>query len=200
MKHSFKINFSRQLNAINDSPRGDIYEWLICPGMDFNASVKWWGDQAARKTPHEGLDLVFFKNHFGKVIHLNEKYRIPALFDGEIIVCFNDFLGKTMVFCHEQYHENSRVLCSMYGHVNPIIKLTQQKNVSEGEPVAVIARVDRQGIYAHLHISLGWVSEKKIDQLTDWGKIVSPEVIRLIDPVNLVGNISKVNRSVLFPE
>ena len=168
--------------------------------MDFNASVKWWGDQAARKTPHEGLDLVFFKNDAGKVIHLNEKYRIPALFDGEIIVCFNDFLGKTMVFRHGQYHENSRVLCSMFGHVNPIVELSRRKTVSEGEPVAVVANVDRQDICTHLHISLGWVPGNRIDQLADWEKIASPEFIRLIDPVNLVGNISKVNRSVLFPE
>ena len=32
-------------------------EWLLWPGMLFDAEIKWWGNQGRRNKPHEGLDL-----------------------------------------------------------------------------------------------------------------------------------------------
>lgn len=191
-------NFTDQFNAINGPTNGDVKEWLICPGMDYNSTYKWWGDRTIRKIPHEGLDLVFFKNSNGEVINLNEKFRVPVLLDGDVVSCFDDYLGKTLVFIHDQFHQNGDVLFSIFGHMDPMIKMTRLQRVAQGEPVANIAKVSGKDVCSHLHISLGWASENKIDQLIDWKVITTPEIIRLMDPVNLVGNITKVNHDILF--
>ena len=199
MKSSLTINFSSLFQAINAQAGVTVREWLLCPGMEFNATVKWWGDRAGRLVPHEGLDLAFFKTTQGRVIHLDEKFRVPVIFDGNLVACFDDYLGKTMIFIHPSCREDKLVLCSIFGHVHPLIDWTGQARVMQGEPVAGIATVSTSDICSHLHLSMGWILETNIKQLVDWEAITTPGQIRLIDPANLVGVTTMVNHGFLFP-
>src|SRR3989339_1498275 len=74
--------------------------WVFYPGMLFNAKDKWWGDQGKRDKPHEGLDLCLYRDQQDRVFRLDEKTKIPALYDGLVVRIFDDFIGKSVMMEH----------------------------------------------------------------------------------------------------
>ena len=89
--------FLIQKNALD---KGGFKEWVFCPGMLFNSTDKWWGDQGKRDKPHEGLDLCLYKDRKDTILRLGEKAKVPAIYDGRVVRIVDDFLGNgDLIFC-----------------------------------------------------------------------------------------------------
>ena len=93
--------------------------WAICPDMLFNAEDKWWGDRGRRDRPHEGLDLVLYRNRQERILRLGEETKIPVMYDGLVVNVIDDFLGKTLFIEHDLADGSDSRVYTIYGHTNP---------------------------------------------------------------------------------
>ena len=159
--------------------------WVFCSGMLFNAPNKWWGDQGQRDNPHEGLDLCIYRTRQHGLYRLDEKTKIPALYDGVIIRIVNDFLGRTLIMEHNVLDGADGRLLSIYGHINPCAGLQVGSIVKEGRIIATLADpgTPKADIVPHLHISLGWISKDMSYEKLDWKSISDPNTLTLLDPL-----------------
>ena len=117
-------------------------EWIFSPGMLFNASDKWWGDQGKRDKPHEGLDLCLYKDRRGRMRRLDEKTKIPVIYDGIVVGIVNDFLGKSVIIEHGLTDSDNNRFCTIYGHLNPHKGLHVGRIVKEGDIIPGNAHFD----------------------------------------------------------
>ncbi|MBF0468424.1 MAG: hypothetical protein HQK61_06010 [Desulfamplus sp.] len=92
---------------INNLPISDAGEWLFYPGMLFGSHAKWWADWGCRYTPHEGVDIAFYRTSnkhyrtFNKdIATLDSTVMVPAMADGVILNICDDFLGQSVVVAH----------------------------------------------------------------------------------------------------
>jgi murein DD-endopeptidase MepM/ murein hydrolase activator NlpD len=163
-------------------------EWIFRPGMLFNATEKWWGDQGKRDKPHEGLDLFIYRDLRENTRQLNEKTKIPVIFDGTVKAIFNDFLGKSLIIEHNLTDINDNRLCTIYGHINPGKTLQLGSKVKEGDIIASLAHPgnSKATIFSHLHVSLGWASKLISYDKLDWKKIGVTKTLNLIDPLGFI--------------
>jgi len=77
----------------------EVKEWLFCPGMVFQATGKWWGDKTgSRPRPHEGLDLLIYRDFQGAIRCLDESTPLPVIYDGVVVGRIPDFLGTGTLF------------------------------------------------------------------------------------------------------
>jgi hypothetical protein len=160
-------------------------EWIFYPGMLFEATIKWWGDQGVRDNPHEGLDLCLYRDRSGMIRHLDEKTKVPAIYKGKVVRIVDDFLGKSIIIEHVlSGKENDRVY-SFYGHAIPAGNLHVGKTVTEGDVIARLAdtRGSRTKILPHLHISLGISSRTVSHDTLNWENMVDPDSMTLLDPL-----------------
>ena len=168
--------------------RRGFKEWIFCPGMLFNAERKWWGDRGERSSDHEGLDLFLYRNNAGQILRLDEKTEIPAIYDGTVVRVINDFLGRS-IFMEHGLQGNSRLITA-FGHTAPLKGIEAGSRVKEGDIIATIAKIidPKAKIAPHLHITAGWISGDLEYETLDWETISNSEKIRLIDPVDIIGN------------
>jgi hypothetical protein len=180
--------FTEFLIRKNDLAENGFDRWVFHPGMLFHSPDKWWGDRGRRLTPHEGLDLCCYRVPGGRMHCLDDKTRIPVLYDGVIVAIVNDFLGKSVIVEHPHDGRGSPGLCSIYGHTNPPHDLQIGNSVEKGEILATLADTSRSksGIQPHLHISLG-LTEKCISyEQFDWETIGSWRMLTLADPLSVL--------------
>lgn len=169
----------------NDLAENGFDCWVFHPGMLFHSTDKWWGDRGQRITPHEGLDLCYYRVPGGRIHCLDVKTRIPVLDDGVIVAIANDFLGKSVIVEHQYGDSKSPGFCSIYGHTNPPDNLKIGKSVKKGDILATIADTSRSksGIQPHLHISLGLTDQFISYDRFDWKTINSWDMLTLTDPL-----------------
>jgi murein DD-endopeptidase MepM/ murein hydrolase activator NlpD len=174
--------FLIQKNALDE---GGFKEWVFCPGMLFNSTDKWWGDQGKRDRPHEGLDLCLYKDREDTILRLGEKAKVPVIYDGIVARIIDDFLGKSIVMEHLFSGGESSRLYTIYGHTIPKDNLHVGNIVKQGEVIATLADSDRfkTTIFPHLHISLGWTSDAISYDRMDWKNIGDPNTLTLLDPL-----------------
>ena len=180
-----RTRFTEFLIRENGLTQNIVDRWVFHPGMLFHSPDKWWGDRGKRATPHEGLDLCLYMDPDGRIHGLDDKTRIPVLYDGVIVAIVNDFLGKSVIVEHRYDDSDNLGFCSIYGHTNPPDNLQIGKFVKNGEILASIADSSRSksGIQPHLHISLA-ITEKYIDyERFDWAMIGSRDMLTLLDPL-----------------
>jgi hypothetical protein len=180
--------FTESFLLANRLSSHDLKDWLLSPGMLFDADVEWWGNRAQRKRLHEGLDLCLFRDGSDITHRFNKKTRIPAMFDGEIVHLMDDFLGRSVVMAHAFTDADGRRFCTMYGHTVIADNLRIGKTVCQGEIVATVAEPakSKRDILPHLHISIGWVSPSlPLDRL-DWNIIGTRGAVTLIDPLDVL--------------
>jgi len=175
-----------QENALDDH---GFEEWIFYPGMLFNAPDKWWGDQGKRDKPHEGLDLCLYKDRRGRMRRLDEKTKIPVIYDGVVVGIVNDFLGKSVIIEHDLADSDTNRFCTIYGHLNPHKGLHVGRVVKEGDIIATLAdlRNLKVKILSHLHISLGWASKFISYNKLDWETIGAANTLTLMDPLYVIG-------------
>lgn len=162
--------------------------WAFCSGMLFNSPDKWWGDHGKRSRPHEGLDLCIYRTQPHGFQRLDEKTKIPALYDGVIVKIVNDFLGRTVIVEHDFFDAADSRLVTIYGHIAPFAEIKVGERVREGRIIATLAEFGKSkaNIVPHLHISLGWLSKYISYEKLDWRSIGDPNTLTLMDPLHVL--------------
>jgi hypothetical protein len=161
--------------------------WVFWESMLFKSSRKWWGDRGERDRRHEGLDLVLYQDRSGRILRLELKTRIPAMYDGVVAGIIDDFLGKSVIVAH-QFPNCDQMLLSIYGHTSPGAGLKTGETLKEGEIIGTLAGPGKSkaAVRPHLHVSLGWVSSIHACRDLDWGKMNDPTVITMLDPLSVL--------------
>lgn len=162
--------------------------WIFCPGMLFNTLDKWWGDRERRDRAHEGLDLCLYRDRRGRILRLDEKTKIPVMYDGIVVKMINDFLGMSVIVEHGLSETDESKFCTIYAHTTPRADLRAGRTVREGEIVATLANSSRSkdNILPHLHVSLGWSSKVVSYDDLDWDKIGVWNTLTLLDPLCVI--------------
>jgi len=190
--------FTEHLIRANGLDNGAFKEWVFCPGMLFRANAQWWGDRRDRTTPHEGLDLLFYRDQEDRIHGLDDSTQIPAMYGGTVVGLIRDFLGVSVILRHQTPGDRARVFCTMYGHTNPDSEMQVGQVVREGESIARLARTkDDARVRAHLHLSIGLVPTDFFFAGLDWAAIGDPEIVTLVDPLPAIGPASIVPDSAL---
>lgn len=172
----------------NSLEASGFHEWFFYPGMLFNEMDKWWGNGGRRDKPHEGVDFCFYKNREKKIFLLDEKTKIPSLYDGVVIRVMEDFIGQSVVLEHHHTaHDRSR-LFTLYGHTIPLPHLTSGRAVKEGEILATLARPGKasSNIPPHLHLSVGWILDGISFRDLDWDSIGTTSALKWVDPLKVI--------------
>jgi hypothetical protein len=183
-----KTRFTEFLITENALDEVGFEKWIFCPGMLFNALDKWWCDKGKRDKPHEGLDLCLYRDRRNRILRLDEKTKIPVMYDGVVVRIINDFLGKSVIIEHSIHDRYNSQFCTIYAHTNPYDGLNVGRIVKEGDIIATLAGSSKSkvNIFSHLHISLGWTSKLiSYDQL-DWETIGTPNTLTLLDPLYFI--------------
>ena len=180
--------FTESLIRKNALDPGGFNRWVFCPGMLFNSTDKWWGDQGRRNTPHEGLDLCFYQDREDTIVRLDELTKVPVIYDGMVVRIIDDFLGKSLIIEHFFSDGHDNKLCTIYGHTIPADNLHVGKIVRAGDVIATLADpgTSKTNIFPHLHISLGWTSKEISYDGLDWGNIGAPNTVTLLDPLQVI--------------
>ena len=184
-----KTRFTEHLIQENTLDGNGFEEWIFYPGMLFNAPDKWWGNQGKRDKPHEGLDLCLYRDLPGKIRRLDEKTKIPVIYDGIVVGIVDDFLGKSVIIEHGLTDSDNHRFCTIYGHLNPHKGLHVGRIVKEGDIIATLADSNNSKVktLSHLHISLGWTSKFISYDKLDWKTIGAPNTLTLMDPLYVIG-------------
>jgi len=184
-----RSGFSDCLIRENGLGRGQFERWLFYPGMLFEAESEWWGDQAARNRPHEGLDICLYQNRRNQVCTLDENTKIPAMYDGVVVGVIKDFLGQTIVMEHRDLGGESGLHCyTFFGHTRPAEGLAAGRSVTGGEPIALLSGVrgSKRGMLPHLHLSVSLASIAVPYDRLHWRHISTSSALTLIDPLQLL--------------
>lgn len=163
----------------------DVREWIFCPGMMFLDVEKWWGDSGLRLRAHEGLDLLLYADHQGKVCQLNETSPIPVLGNGVILCIIPDFLGRSIIVEHTLPKEGSGRLYSIYAHTCPGNEVRAGMAMREGDILGTVAGPHGSPfpMAPHLHVSVGWTPAPVPSGRLNWDTIADPDVLNLLDPL-----------------
>jgi len=192
-------HFTEHLLQANGLDNGAFKEWVFCPGMLFQANTQWWGDRGDRTTPHEGLDLCYYRDRDDRIQSLDHSTQIPAMCGGTVVGIIRDFLGLSLVLRHEISGDERRVFWTMYGHTDPKSEIQIGRVVREGETIARLAHTrDSARVRAHLHLSIGLVPADFSFEGLDWSTIGDPELVTLVDPLPAIGRSSVVPNTALL--
>ncbi|MCP4664750.1 MAG: M23 family metallopeptidase [Deltaproteobacteria bacterium] len=188
-KSRFTAFFVRE-NALDK--RG-FKEWVFSPGMLFHALDTWWGDQGRRDRPHEGLDLCQYRDQRDRMHALDEKMKVPAMYDGIVVRIVHDFLGRSVILEHVFRNSDKGRFYTMYGHTKPQGGLHVGRIVKQGDIIATLADSTRSkaGICPHLHVSLGWAPGPVSYDKLDWETIGASHTLALLDPLPLIDPASR---------
>jgi hypothetical protein len=180
--------FTEFLIRKNALDPGGFKGWVFCPGMLFNSTDKWWGDQKKRDKSHEGLDLCLYKDREDTILRLGEKTKVPVIYDGTVGGIIDDFLGKSIIIEHLFSDRDNNRLCTIYGHTIPVDHLHVGKIVKQADVIATLADSSRfkTYIFPHLHISIGWKSKAISYDRLDWENIGDPDTLTLLDPLQII--------------
>ena len=177
-----KSNFTTNLTALNHLNDCGFKAWLLKPGMGFAEPDKWWGDQGARPSRHEGLDLTGFLDNANGEHQLTEGTIVPPLYGGRLINIIDDFLGRTIIIDHGISNRAGQTLHGFYAHLTPSDKLKTGAVLYEDEGLGTIA-AGSHICPAHLHISTVWISRNfPIGQL-NWADFIEQEGFHPCDPL-----------------
>jgi len=164
-----------------------VKEWLFCPGMLFQSTDKWWGDRTGlRPQPHEGLDLLLYRDQEERVRHLGEVIPIPVMSDGVVVGIIPDFLGQTVIVEHPVPDREDERQYTIYAHTRPREGICQGTKVGRGDAIAAIAMPGRSPfpMAPHLHISIAWAATPVSCVHFDWNTIGVSELLTLLDPLS----------------
>ena len=182
MSHISKSNFTGNLIALNHLNSLGFKSWLLKPGMGFNDTNKWWGDQEARPSRHEGLDLTGFLDNANGEHQLTEGTIVVPLYGGRLVNIINDFLGRTIIIDHEITNRQDQSLHGFYAHLSPTAKLRTGAVINEAAGLGTIA-AGSHICPPHLHISTVWISGNfPLGQLS-WADFTEQEGFQPCDPL-----------------
>jgi murein DD-endopeptidase MepM/ murein hydrolase activator NlpD len=156
--------------------------------MLFNAMDKWWGNQGKREKPHEGLDLSLYRNREHRIFNLDQKTKIPALYDGVVVKVMDDFMGKSVMVEHRFSDSDYPRFCTIYGHTNLIHDLNVGRIVKAGDILVTLAQPNKSvmNVPSHLHISVGRIFNKISYEKLDWKTMSTLKTLEWVDPLQVI--------------
>jgi murein DD-endopeptidase MepM/ murein hydrolase activator NlpD len=126
----------------NNLDRRGFTAWFFYPGMEFGAQGVWWGNRGIRTRPHEGIDFCFYRGASDSILHIDDRAKIPAMYDGIVARIIGDFLGKTIILKHTFPDVSTGTFLTIYGHTNPGEGLEAGQSVKADEVIATLAAFD----------------------------------------------------------
>jgi murein DD-endopeptidase MepM/ murein hydrolase activator NlpD len=178
-----KTTFTDVFVRENNLDKQGFAAWVLYPGMEFGAQETWWGDRGKRARPHEGIDLCFYRGVTDNISHIDERAKIPAMYDGVVLKTIDDFIGKTIIMKHSFLDMGEGTFLTLYGHTNPEQGLEAGQSVKSGEVIATLAAAGGpRAPLPHLHLTLAWSPEPIPYDMLDWTTIGNPDIVRLVDP------------------
>lgn len=182
-ENSFTDIFVRE----NGLDKKGFSKWFFYAGMEYGARNTWWGEKRARTRPHEGMDLRFYRRVDGKIFSIDDKAKIPAMYDGIIVKIMEDFLGKTIIMEHSFPDIGQGIFLTLYGHTAPAINLEIGQRVKEGDIIATLSLSKRLKAPApHLHLTLVWRPTPVPYDILDWTNIGNSDIVHLVDPLQVI--------------
>ena len=177
--------FQQKILAVNNLNQGNFREWLFLPGMLFGAGEKWWGKGGKRESPHEGIDICYYRTMNHDIKQIEPGTKIPAIYPGVVAAICDDFLGKSIFIKHEQYQRTGTTLYTAYGHIIPTLEIQPGKKVRDGEIIGTAAEPgrNRQTVSCHFHISTAWISDKLPGQQLNWEIM---KTVQLFNPLDIL--------------
>lgn len=177
--------FFDYLLALNRSRLDQFCHWLFHPGMLPQASQQWWGKQKLRPTPHEGLDICWFRDKAGCQRSLPPATRIPAPFPGRVVQVSADFLGQSIFLIHKGLVTDDWCLLTAFGHTTPLPGVAADTPVQEGDSIATLAHPAGQKtlVKPHLHLTVAIVPADSSPSDFSWAKLNACKAILLLNPL-----------------
>lgn len=170
-------------NGLGDSRK---VLWLFHCGMLFSSKDKWWGDFKLRHSPHEGIDITYYRTYPDEMHTFDDSIKIPAMDDGIILNICDDFLAQTLVVEHKNSIDFNQRILFVYAHIIP------EKNLKAGHIIKkkdVIARVcdthKNPQLPPHLHFSCFEVLKNVQPEHLNWNLFSKNRDVNLIHPVFL---------------
>lgn len=171
-------------------------EWLFYEGMLPASPAKWWDDFGIRATPHEGMDITYYRLNRPQgsacskadcpVMQFNPTIQVPAMAEGTVINICDDFVEKTIVVRYLfNTATNSQVLFA-YAHINPGPQMSTGQSIRKNEIIATIAPNRKNpGLPCHLHISCMEVPDNVPAERLNWDLFTQQDQVCLINPFHL---------------
>ena len=181
-------DFTRNLRRLNGYQDSWLRDWVFQPGMRFGETEKWWQPATSRLRPHEGLDLLIFKDDKAAEQRLLTGTKIPPLLSGVEVGRFPDVLGETTILAHDFLDAAGRRLHTFYAHLQPGGAQPSGKIMISSRQVGEIAapRGPTPVCPPHLHLSLAWVDKSyQIDKFR-WEGFCASKAFRPGDPLALI--------------
>ncbi len=167
----------------NDFHPYGFKEWVFYPGMLFLDMEAWWTDNRFRQTPHEGIDLCYYRDKAGQVCRVDNRTKIPVMYAGDIVHIHDDFLGKSIYIKHS-LNKSGNTLHTIYGHTIPHSNHNIGKRVCEGDIIAEVAALsENSNIHPHIHITMAWVPKSLPCHQFNWETIGDPQSVTLCNPL-----------------
>lgn len=153
-------------------------EWLFYPGMLFGSCDKWWADWGTRYTPHEGLDITFYRKKIDDAIRsdnsscgcdilsFDSSVVIPAMFDGTVLNICKDFLGQSVVIRHQALNQvlsnNRNSCCNSYSYCDSNIGSIGNLTIKDDKDSEIVF------VYSHILAESGL----NVGQMVKKGQII----------------------------
>lgn len=167
-------------NGIND-----FSSWFFYSGMLFGSEDKWWGKGGERPSPHEGLDICFYRTNGGSLKQLDGRIHIPVMDDGVVYeISRDDFIDTSIFVRHDYRDSNGHYLHSVYAHSTPVENLAPGQSLKHGDRVATMGDPSKRdlSIPAHIHVSLVYLPEDYPKDKLSWQVLALTYDARLVDP------------------
>ncbi len=157
----------------------DFQAWEFPPGARFNDRKEWWRKDGVRPVPHQGIDLVAWRNAVGDIIALDQETLVVTAYEGVVINISPDFLGKSVFIMSEG------CLLQIYSHIEPVDRLKKGMEIGGGTVIGKISPQKKELISPHLHLSLARVTGDigSAAGRIDWQNL-GQWPLTLIDPEN----------------
>lgn len=186
MKNPPRTEFSTHFAQINGI-EPEFSGWHFLEGMGFQEARQWWGVGGLRKTPHEGIDLFYFRDHLNTIKTMSSQSLVPPLMAGEVVAVFPDFIGQSILFRHF-IRQGRYELLTLFGHLLPGQGIVPGKRVHCLDcSVGMFAPAKKdQKVPGHLHISIFWCAVDCHLSQIDWSMIRNSSQITLVDPLQII--------------
>ncbi len=159
-------------------------EWIFYPGMLFHDMEAWWTDNGIRPTPHEGIDLCFYRDNRWQIRRIDNGTKIPVMYTGDIVHIHDDFLGKSIYVKHSMKDKNGNTLHTIYGHTIPQNRCVTGKIAHEGDIIAEVAAISENSrTLPHIHITMAWIPESLSCKRLNWDTIWTSGSVILCNPL-----------------
>ncbi len=179
---AFNSFFIRHNNDLNTH---GFKEWIFYPEMLFHDTDAWWADNSLRPTPHEGIDLCFYRDNSERVRRINSGTKIPVMYTGDIVHIHDDFLGKSIYVKHCTNNKRGSTLHTIYGHTIPQNDCVTGKRTHEGDIIAEVAAISENSkALPHIHITMAWISESLSCKKLNWDTIWTSKSVALCNPLD----------------